>query len=637
MFTRRAFAGSSRARKVLLTTVAAGGVITSAAFVLSTSDSFKSVHLQAEKNYWSSLSSSELTKLPVPDPVVKPPSRYEQLDRLRTEEFDVLIIGGGATGAGCALDAAARGLKVALVERDDFASGTSSRSTKLVHGGVRYLEKAVWNLDIEQYNLVKEALNERATFIDIAPHLSFALPIMIPVYKWWQVPYFWAGTKAYDLLAGKQNLEPSYFMSRSETLKAFPTLRSDNLKGALVYYDGSHNDSRMNTAIALTAVEKGATVLNHVEVINLKKDANGNLIGAVARDVENGNHSQEINISAKSIINATGPFADGVRKLDSPVTADIVAPSSGVHVVLPDYYCPKNIGLIDPSTSDGRVVFFLPWQGQTLAGTTDSPCTIEKDPIPTEQEIDWILTELQKYANDDLVIRREDVLATWSGIRPLVRDPRAKNTESLVRNHLITVSDSGLITVAGGKWTTYRQMAEDTIDEAVNRFKLPAKESASTTKQIKLVGAENYRKLLHVHLIQTFAVETDVAQHLADNYGDRAYDVIRLCADTGKRFPQKGTKIAGDYPFVDGEIRYAVQYEYARTAADVISRRLRLAFLNAKAALETLPAVIDIMGEELKWDAKRKQHEWDVTVKYLYSMGLPNKPYTRKQVEAGQL
>ena len=387
-----------------------------------------------------------------------PQEKEQESSHTQGEEYDLLVIGGGATGSGIALDAVTRGLRVALVDRDDFASGTSSKSTKLVHGGVRYLEKAVWELDYNQYALVKEALRERKYFLDTAPHLSMWLPIMIPMQKWWQAPYFWAGAKAYDLLAGSEGIEKSYFLTKSRALDAFPMLKANDLVGAMVYYDGAHNDSRMNVSIAATAALYGATVANHVEVTGLTKGPDGRLNGATVKDViaeKNGEKTQEITIKAKGIINATGPFTDAVRKMDDQQVQEIVAPSSGVHVVLPGYYSPQknSMGLIDPSTSDGRVIFFLPWQGNTIAGTTDAPCDINQNPIAGEEEIGWILNEIKEYLAPDINVRRGDVLAAWSGIRPLVKDPKAKNTESLVRNHLVTMSDSGLLTCAGGKWT----------------------------------------------------------------------------------------------------------------------------------------------------------------------------------------
>lgn len=575
--------------------------------------------------------------------------------------YDLLIIGGGATGSGIALDAATRGLKVALVERDDFAAGTSSKSTKLVHGGVRYLEKAVWELDYNQYKLVKEALRERKYFLDTAPHLSMWLPIMLPIQHWWQTPYFWGGTKFYDFLAGSEGIETSYFLTKSKALDAFPMLRRDNLFGALVYYDGAHNDSRMNVSIAMTAALYGASVVNHMEVTGLTKDASGKLNGAVVKDLvrgKNGKPDEQFMIRAKGIINATGPFTDAIRKLDDPTVKEIVAPSSGVHVVLPGYYSPANMGLIDPSTSDGRVIFFLPWQGNTIAGTTDAPTDISQQPIAGEDEIGWILNEIKSYLAPDINVRRGDVLAAWSGIRPLVKDPKAKNTESLVRNHLITVSDSGLLTCAGGKWTTYRQMAEDAVDEAIKQFNLRTSpllnaprvsgtemindgaplDGTCQTHQVRLIGAHGFSKTLFIHLIQHFGLETEVAKHLSQAYGDRAWTVAALSSPTEARFPVRGNRISALYPFIDGEVRYAVRHEYAQTAVDVLARRTRLSFLNAQAALEALPKVIDLMAEELGWDKKRKDVEWRDTITFLASMGLPKSKLsmTRADVESGK-
>lgn len=577
------------------------------------------------------------------------------------EPYDLLVIGGGATGAGIALDAVTRGLKVAMVERDDFSSGTSSKSTKLVHGGVRYLEKAVWNLDYNQYALVVEALRERRYFLDTAPHLSQWLPIMIPIQKWWQAPYFWAGTKFYDFLAGSENIESSYYMTKSKALDAFPMLKKEGLVGALVYYDGAHNDSRMNVSLAMTAALYGATVVNHLEVTSLEKDANGRLCGAKAKDLiaeSDGKKPEEFSIKAKGIINATGPFTDSIRKMDDQEVPEIVAPSSGVHVILPGYYSPANMGLIDPNTSDGRVVFFLPWQGNTIAGTTDTACDIKQNPIAGEEEIDWILKEVKRYLQPEINVRRGDVLAAWSGIRPLVRDPNASATEGLVRNHLVTTSPSGLMTCSGGKWTTYRQMAEETVDEAIKEYGLKTQplvnptlisgtevkdeaplDGTCQTHRVRLVGAHGFSKTLFINLIQHYGIETDVAKYLCQAYGDRAWSVAALSSPTEQRFPVRGIKMSELYPYIDGEVRYCVRHEYAQTATDVIARRMRLAFLNAQAALEALPKVIDIMSEELKWDNKRKETEWKNGITFLGSMGLPKSKLslTRKEVESGHV
>ncbi|KAG2218627.1 hypothetical protein INT45_009759 [Circinella minor] len=564
------------------------------------------------------------TKDVKPEKFWEAPTRSEMIKKLKNDEsdeapFDLLIVGAGATGAGTAVDAATRGLKVALVERDDFASGTSSRSTKLVHGGVRYLQKAIMELDYEQYKLVVEALHERKIFLDIAPHLSGQLPIMLPVYKWWQVPYYWVGCKMYDLFAGREALESSYFLTRSKALDAFPMLKNDALVGALVYYDGHHNDARMNVALAMTAAYHGAAVANHCEVTDLIKNDDGIITGAKVKDVLTGD---EWTVKAKGVINATGPFTDGLRKMDDKKNTEIVAPSAGVHIILPNYYSPRNMGLLDPATSDGRVIFFLPWEGSTIAGTTDSPTEVTQNPMPKEDEVKWILDEVSHYLSKDVKVRRGDVLAAWSGIRPLVRDPHAKNTESLVRNHMINVSENKLITIAGGKWTTYRAMAQETVDRAIEVFDLKPT-GPCRTETVMLMGSKGFTNTMFIRLVQEFGMDTEVAVHLANSYGDRAWVVGSIDDPTNKLFPVYGNRISPNYPYIESEVRYAVREEFACTAVDVLARRTRLAFLNAEAAFEALPRVIDIMAEELKWDKARQEQEKQKAAKFLITMGLP--------------
>ncbi|KAG7160932.1 Glycerol-3-phosphate dehydrogenase-like [Homarus americanus] len=535
------------------------------------------------------------------------PTREQQLKSLGSEAFDVLIIGGGATGAGCALDSVSRGLKTALVEMEDFSSGTSSRSTKLIHGGVRYLQKAILGLDLEQYKMVKEALHERANLLDIAPHLSYPLPIMLPVYKWWQLPYYWAGIKMYDLVAGSKCIKSSYAISKERALELFPMLKRDRLVGAIVYYDGQHNDARMNLSIALTATRLGATIANHVRVVSLQKekDENGqeHLCGAKVRDELTG---QELTVRAKCIINATGPFTDTIRKMDNQATKEICAPSMGVHITLPDYYSPERMGLLDPNTSDGRVIFFLPWEGRTIAGTTDTPCSVSHTPSPTEDDIQFILQE----------VRRGDVLSAWAGIRPLVQDPNKTDTQSIARNHIVHISDSGLVTVAGGKWTTYRSMALDTLDAAIKGCDLTPVHQESQTDGLLLEGAHYWTPTMFIRLVQDFGLESEVAKHLAQTYGDRAFSVAKLASLTGKRWPIVGRRLHSEFPYIDAEVRYACR-EYAASAVDVIARRLRLAFLNAQATEEALPTIVNIMAEELKWSEKEKKSQLEAANNYL--------------------
>ncbi|XP_024073767.1 glycerol-3-phosphate dehydrogenase, mitochondrial isoform X3 [Terrapene carolina triunguis] len=472
-------------------------------------------------------------------------------------------------------------------------------------------------LDFEQYRMVKEALHERANLLEIAPHLSGPLPIMLPVYKWWQLPYYWVGIKLYDLVAGSQCLKSSYVLSKSRALELFPMLQKDRLVGAIVYYDGQHNDARMNLAIALTAARYGAATANYTEVVHLlkktdPKSGKERVCGARCRDVLTG---QEFDVKAKCVINATGPFTDSVRKMDDQEVSNICQPSAGVHIVMPGYYSPDNMGLLDPATSDGRVIFFLPWEKMTIAGTTDTPTEVTPHPIPTEEDINFILTEVRNYLSCDVEVRRGDVLAAWSGIRPLVTDPSSKDTQSISRNHVVAVSDSGLVTIAGGKWTTYRSMAQDTIDAAIQAHNLKA--GPCKTVGLLLQGAKDWSPTLYIRLVQDYGLESEVAQHLASTYGDKAFEVAKIAQVTGKRWPIVGKRLVSEFPYIEAEIMYGVK-EYACTAVDMISRRTRLAFLNVQAADEALPRIIDIMGKELHWSEQKKKEELESAKKFLY-------------------
>ncbi|KAH8825235.1 FAD dependent oxidoreductase-domain-containing protein [Flagelloscypha sp. PMI_526] len=588
-----------------------------------------------------------------------PPTRAENITSLKTQPFDILIVGGGATGAGVALDAATRGLKVALVEKGDFGCGTSSKSTKLVHGGVRYLQKAIFELDWEQWKLVKEALHERRIFLQTAPYLSSMLPIMLPVYHYYQVPYYFAGCKLYDILAGKENMETSYLMSKGKALEQFPMLKSDGLVGAVVYYDGQHNDSRMNISLVMTAVKHGATVANYTEVTSLTKDSAGKVNGARVRDRLTG---QEWDIAAQGVVNATGPFTDELMKMDNPSHKDIVQPSSGIHITLPNYYAPRKMGLLDPATSDGRVIFFLPWEGGTIAGTTDTPSNVTIDPEAPEEEIKWILGEVQRYLSPDIQVRRTDVLSAWSGLRPLVRDPTHSTesgaTQGLVRNHIVyTNPDSNLVSISGGKWTTYREMAKETVDESVKVFGLQdavdkgnGANGGCVTERITLLGSEGWNRNMFIGLIQKYNLPPEIAQHLSSSYGSRAWRVCQLAASTSSTSsspsswvsayasysppPARGEgrgfeRVTPSLPYIKAEIRYAVENEYAVSVIDVIGRRTRLSFLNAKEALKMLPEVVNEMSSLLNWSSLERHRQLELGITFLRSMGLSSLPSYR--------
>ncbi|KAK6933414.1 Alpha-glycerophosphate oxidase, C-terminal [Dillenia turbinata] len=524
--------------------------------------------------------------------------------------LDILVVGGGATGSGVALDAATRGLRVGLVEREDFASGTSSRSTKLIHGGVRYLEKAVFNFDYGQLKLVFHALEERKQFIDNAPHLCHALPCMTPCFSWFEVVYYWMGLKLYDLVAGPRLLHLSRYYSSQESSELFPTLAREGkgriLKGTVVYYDGQMNDSRVNVALACTAALAGAAVLNHAEVVAfLKDEATDRIIGA----------RKEFETYAKVVVNAAGPFCDSVRKLAKKDVQPMICPSSGVHIVLPDYYSPEGMGLIVPKTKDGRVVFMLPWLGRTVAGTTDSSTNITMLPEPHEDEIEFILDAISDYLN--VKVRRTDVLSAWSGIRPLATDPSAKNTESISRDHVVCEDYPGLVTITGGKWTTYRGMAEDAVNAAIKSGKVRATNDCVTQK-LRLAGgygwdpsfftllAQQYMRMKKTHggKVVPGVMDTAIAKHLSRAYGTLAERVAAIAQNENL-----GKRLAHGYPFLEAEVAYCARNEYCESAVDFIARRCRLAFLDTDAASHALPRVVEILAAENNWDKSRQKQE----------------------------
>lgn len=557
----------------------------------------------------------------ITDPNVVVPSRATQASALiganSANPLDMLVIGGGATGSGVALDAVTRGLRVGLVEREDFASGTSSRSTKLIHGGVRYLEKAVFNLDYGQLKLVFHALEERKQLIENAPHLCHALPCMTPCFEWFDVVYYWAGLKMYDLVAGRHLLHLSRYYSAQESSELFPTLarkgKDRNLKGTVVYFDGQMNDSRLNVGVACTAAVAGAAVLNHAEVVAFLRDEDGKrIIGARIRDNLSG---KEFDTYAKVIVNAAGPFCDSVRKMVDKEARSMICPSSGVHVVLPDYYSPEGMGLIVPKTKDGRVVFMLPWLGRTVAGTTDSNTDITLLPEPHEDEIQFILDAISDYLT--VKVRRTDVLSAWSGIRPLATDPSAKNTESISRDHIVCEDYPGLVTITGGKWTTYRSMAEDAVNAAIKSGKL-SPTSKCITQYLRIIGGDGWDPSSFTVLAQQYVrmkknfsgkvvpgvMDTAVAKHLSHAYGTMAERVAAIAQNE-----LLGKRLAHGYPYLEAEVAYCARHEYCESAVDFIARRSRLAFLDTDAAGRALPRIIEILAAEHNWDKSRKKEE----------------------------
>lgn len=573
------------------------------------------------------------------------------------EEFDLLIIGAGATGAGAALDAASRGLKVACVEREDFASGTSSRSTKLIWAGSRYLVQAFVNLlspsrllknpiktvksFYGEFKMVLNCHRERTFLMEKQPHLTNWVPIAVPLQNWllFPPPYgFWPAVfgpfgvfqlffKFYDSMA-RFRVPPSHKMNKNRSRRVFSQLDPNKIKYCQVFYEGQHNDARTNLSLALTASQKGAHIANYCEVVDLLKNSSGHVTGARVLDVEDlkrGNNNAVFEIKAKATLFCGGPFTDSIRRMESKngQFKKAVDGAAGIHVVLPAYYCSERMGMVDMTTSDNRFLFFLPWLGHTIVGTTDTSMKPTMRPCPTEDEIQWVINEASKYLKDDLRVRRQDVLSAWSGIRPLASDPNAKNDDQESRDHVISVDPkTKTVFITGGKWTTYREMAEEAVDEVIKVKKLTPKWKECNTLNIELLGRNGYSTNLPAKLVQKYQCTQEVADHLARTYGGRAKDVLDLAKPTGKRWPKIGRPLVETFPYIEAEVVYGVR-EFARTAEDILARRTRLAFLNLEAAIECLDRVIEIMAKELQWDSERKAEEKKQTIAFLSTFGGP--------------
>lgn len=573
------------------------------------------------------------------------PSRDQMINRMKMESFDLIVIGGGATGSGIAMDCATRGLKCALVEGDDWSSGTSSRSTKLLHGGVRYLEAAFKSLDVGQLMLVWESLEERAHMIKCAPYMSKPIPIIMPIYQYWQIPYCWLGVRVYDFLAKlvtcfDTGVPDCFYISRANSKFFFPHLKLYGLKGSLVYYDGQHNDSRMNMAIALNStitdyVEgmEPAAIANHCEVVKVLKDENGKAVGVKAYDKI---MNEKFDIFGKVVVNCTGPASDVIRKMADPSVRPLVTQASGSHAVLPKHYAPSGFGMIIPKTSDGRVLFFLPWEENTIIGTTDEKCQLTDLPAPTEKEIDWLLHEASNYVTYDYETMRKDLKSVWSGLRPLVKDPKASEehgTAKLSRSHEIVDDPSGMVSVMGGKWTTYRRMAQDTLDFIIAKHKgVIEPKVPCRTKQMKLYPSIEASGLYSIEeqesmldhfprrLQEEFDLTYDQASYLVRNYGFLARKVCECGKKSDLLVP-----IQKDQPFLKAEILYCVRHEMAQTCIDVIARRIRVAFVDSESAQTVANEVADIMASELKWTDHRRRAEASDVMKYLNTMTLPKR------------
>ena len=488
--------------------------------------------------------------------------------------WDIVIIGGGATGLGAALDAASRGYKTVLFEQSDFTKSTSSRSTKLVHGGVRYLAQG-------DVGLVVEALRERGIMKDIAPHLVKDQRFIIGNYKWWEKPFYTIGLTLYDLLAGKRGLGRSLPMSKKKVLKEIPRINDKDLKGGVLYHDGQFDDSRMAINIMQTAAENNAVVLNYMGVTGLEKNEAGKIHAVTAFD---GIGKKAYKVRTKAVINATGIFVDDLIRLDTPAADKLVRPSQGVHLVVDKSFLGGDAAIMIPKTSDGRVLFGVPWHGKVVLGTTDTPLNeAVLEPKALEEEVSFILTTAGEYL--DRQPRREDVLSVFAGLRPLAAPPKndQAKTKEISRRHKIIVSLGGMVTITGGKWTTYRVMAEEVVDKTVAVANLPKKKCR--TKQLRLHGYKERINREHHHYV----------------YGSDYEHILRLA---GER-EEWAQGLHPDYGFIGAEVVWSVRHEMALTVEDVLARRLRILFMDARAAMTMAPAVASLMAKEMD-----KNYDW---------------------------
>jgi glycerol-3-phosphate dehydrogenase len=482
--------------------------------------------------------------------------------------WDFIVVGGGATGLGVGVDAASRGYKTILLEQHDFSKGTSSRSTKLVHGGVRYLRQG-------NVSLVLEALHERGLLIQNAPHLVGHQAFIVPSYVWWDGPFYGVGMKVYDLLAGNLGLGPSKRLSKEETLEHIPTLEPEGLRGGVIYFDGQFDDSRLAINLAQTMVEHGGSPINYVKVTGFIKS--GEMIhGVIAKDMESG---KEYEINGRVVVNATGVFADTLLKLENPEAKGIISASQGVHLILDKEFLPGEDAIMVPQTADGRVLFAVPWHDKVIVGTTDTPVAeVSLEPRALDEEIEFILYHAAMYMTRDPT--RKDVKSVFAGLRPLVNVGEIKSTAAISRDHYLVVSESGLVTIAGGKWTTYRKMAEDTVNHALLVAGLEERECV--TRKLRVHGwLKNYDRQDPLHY-----------------YGSDAVFIKKLVNVD----PALGRKLHQELHYIKAEVLWAVREEMARTVEDFLARRSRALFLDARASIEMAAEVARLMAAELNYD-----------------------------------
>jgi glycerol-3-phosphate dehydrogenase len=528
-------------------------------------------------------------------------TREEALRAIEGKTFDVCVIGGGATGSGCALDSQLRGLKTVQLEAEDFASGASSASTKMVHGGVRYLQEAVRNFDFREYRVLKEALHERIHMLQNAPFLTNTRLFLTPCYRWVDAAYFAMGLKMYDWIAGRDGLAPSVLISRKQALQRMPTLASNGLVGAVVYADGQFDDSRYNVTLVKTFAQAGGEMLNYAGVVGFKKNTTGRLATAMVTDKFT---RRDFVVHARSFVNATGPGADSIRRMARPDVSPRIKFSKGAHVLLPLEILRSSEAMLIPETEDGRVLFAIPWRGSLLVGTTDEEVDSPELLHLEAEEVSYLLRHLNRYLAQP--VAAEQIASGIVGVRPLLGSGKSNGTKQIARTHEVELdSQSGLISIMGGKWTTYRAMAQDTIDVVQGYLSVPV--SPCRTLSHVLLGSDGYSTDYWQTLKKHSGVTELTARHLAGQFGTRASYVIDLI----KEEPELAAPIVEGLAAIRAEVVFAIREEMAVSIEDVLSRRIGLQTHSWKHAISAAPAVADLLSRELGWSKAGKQKTLD--------------------------
>lgn len=518
-------------------------------------------------------------------------ARDQEMMNISGQNFDLCVIGGGATGAACALDAQLRGIRTVLLEGGDFAGATSSTATKIIHGGVRYLEEAIKGADLQEYHVLVRALHERVRMLENAPHLTRRLEFLVPSYHWIDVAYLDVGLKIYDWLAGPGRISPSKYLSRDETVKRMPELNRKGLIGSVAYADGQFDDARYNIMLVQTFTEAGGNAVNHAKVTDLLRDSGGKLRGAAVTDQLTGG---TFSVNASVLVNATGPAADAIRQLATPSARKRMRPSKGAHILLPLDIFPTEDALLIPKTEDGRVLFAIPWGGRLLVGTTDEEVTAGTELIVTKEDVEYLLRHLNRYLARPAT--PEDIVSGFAGARPLVGSDDGGDTKKLARDDVIEIDTaSGLISIMGGKWTTHRAMAEDTIHRVQESLGRPRTEGR--TRNYVLFGGEGFTDDCWKKLTRKHSISPETARHLVSKFGTAAGSVLALSSEDRSL----GDPIVVGYPAIRAEVVYSVRREMAADIEDVLARRIGLQLYSWRMAMDAAPTVGSLMARELNW------------------------------------